>query len=227
MPNTKVTKRKDVERGSSPHHDSSDDDLPPNVGNGNLVEELVHVHEKCDHLMAQLKALNQAAGETESPAKISPFVTPELITLVVTSIQEIAQATDAVSQNLECYLTQNVVVDTNTDLGQLCSETTKKTLPIEVNIVIDEGGIWQPLKSIGEMLNELPKATSLSSEISESNIMLDTPVYNRCLVDMTCEKKQPKVKAQRFGSLEGGRGGQKEGHGSWRWRCSSSSNDSS
>ena len=93
MPNTKVTKRKDVERESPPHPDSSDDDLPPNVGNGNLVEEeLVLVHEKCDHLMAQLKALNQAAGETESAAKISPFVTPELITPVITPIQEIAQA---------------------------------------------------------------------------------------------------------------------------------------
>ena len=63
MPNTKVTKRKDVERESSPYPDSSDDKLPPNVGNGDLVEEeLVHVHEKCDDLMAQLKALNQAAG---------------------------------------------------------------------------------------------------------------------------------------------------------------------
>ena len=126
MPNTKVTKRKDVERESLPHPDSSDDELPPNVGNGNLVEEeLVHVHEKCDHLMAQLKALNQAVGETELAAEISPFVTPDLITPVVTPIQEKAQATNAVSQNLECYLTQNVVVDTNTDLGQLCGETTK------------------------------------------------------------------------------------------------------
>ena len=35
------------------------------------------------------------------------------------------------------------------------------------------------LKSIGEMLNELPKAGSVSSEISESNIMIDTPVYNQ------------------------------------------------
>ena len=200
MPSTKVTKRKDVERGSSPHPDSSDDELPPNVGNGNLVEEeLVHVHEKCDHLMAQLKALNQAGGETESAAEISPFVTPELITPVITPIQEIAQAANAVFQNLECYLTQNVVVDTNTDLGQLYGETTKKPPPIGVNIVIDKAGIQQPLKSIGEMLNELPKA---SSEISESNIMVDTPVYNRCLVDMTHEKKQPKVKAKGLAALK-------------------------
>ena len=216
MPNTKVTKRKDAERESLSHPDSSDDDLPPNVGNGNLVEgELVHVHEKCDHLMAQLKALNQAAGETELAAEISPFVTPELLTPVVTPIQEIAQATDTVSQNLECYLTQNVVVDTNTDLGsgQLCGETTKKLLPIEVNIVIDEVGIWQPLKSIGEMQDKVPKASSVSSEISESNIIVDTPVYNQCLVDMTHEKKQPKVKAKGLATLKAVEEAKKKGVG--------------
>ena len=87
MPNTKVMKRKDVERESPSHPDSSDDELPPNVGNGDLVEELVHVHEKCDHLMAQIQALNQAAGETELAAEISTFVTPELMTPVVTPVQ--------------------------------------------------------------------------------------------------------------------------------------------
>ena len=214
MPNTKLTKRKDVERESLPHPDSSDDELPPNVGNGNLVEEeLVHVHEKCDHLMTQLKALNQAVGETELAAEISPFVTLELVTPVETPIQKKAQAADAVSQNLECYLTQNVVVDTNTDLGQLCGETTKKPPPIEVNIVIDKAGFWQPLKSIGEMLNELPKASSVSSEISESNIMVDTPVYNRCLVDMTHEKKQPKVKAKGLAALKAVEEAKKKGMG--------------
>ena len=85
----------------------------------------MYIHGKCDKLMAQLKALNQAAGETELATEISPFVTPELITPVITPIQEIAQTADTVSQNLEHYLTQNVVVDTNTDLGsksQLCGE---------------------------------------------------------------------------------------------------------
>ena len=92
--------------------------------------------------------------------------------------------------------------DTNTDLGQLCGEITKKLPPIGVNIVIDNAGIQQPLKSIGEMLNELPKASSVSSEISESNIMVDTPVYNQCLVDMTHEKKQPMVKAKDLAALK-------------------------
>ena len=44
-----------------------------------------------------------------------------------------------------------------------------------MNIVINEAGIWQPLKSIGEMLNEIPKGTN--SEISEMNIVVSTPVY--------------------------------------------------
>ena len=214
MPNTKVMKRKDVERESPPHPDSSDDELPPNVGNGDLVEEeLLHVHEKCDDLMAQIKALNQAAGQTESAAEISPFVTPELMTPVVTPVQEKAQAVAAVSQNLECYLTQNVVVDTNSDLGQLYGETTKKLPPIEVNLVIDKAGIWQPLKSIGAMLDELPKAISVNSEISESNIMVDTPVHNQCLVDMTHEKKQPMVKAKGLAALKAVEDAKKKGVG--------------
>ena len=82
------------------------------------------------------------------------------------------------------------------------------------------------MRSIGEMLDKLPKASSVSSEISESNIVVDTPVYNRCLVDMTHEKKQPKVKAKGLAALKAVRG-QKEGCGSWRWRCSSSSTNSS
>ena len=136
-----------------------------------------------------------------------------MVTPVVTPIQEIAQATDAVSQNLECYLTQNVVVDTNTDLGQLFGETSKKPPPIEVNIVIDKAGIWQPLKSISEMLNELPKASSVSSEFSESNIMVDTPVYNQCLVDMTHENKLPKVKAKGLAALKAVEEAEKKGMG--------------
>ena len=80
----------------------------------------------------------------QSAAEISPFVTPELITPVITPIQEIAQTANTVSQNLEHYPTQNVDVNTNTDLGskgQLCGETVKMPLPIEVNIMIDEVGV--------------------------------------------------------------------------------------
>ena len=146
-----------------------------------MTDSLVHVHEKCDSLMAQLKALNQAADETEVPGKVSPFVTPELVTPVITPVQENVQVGTPVTQSLEQYLTQNavnMVDDTNMDLGtegQLSGEVVKNPPPIEVNIVIDEAGIQQPLKTIGEMLDELPK--SVSNEISESNIIVSTHVY--------------------------------------------------
>ena len=181
MANTKRTKRKDVEGESSPHPDSdSGDKLPQNEGNGDvMIDSLIHVHEKCDSLLDQIKALNQAAGETEVPKKVSPFVTPELVTPVITPVQENIQVITPVTQSLEQYLTQNVVDmvdDTNTDLeteGQLNGKIVRNS--IEASIVIDEAGIRQPSKSIGEMLNELPK--SVSSEISEMNIIVSTPVY--------------------------------------------------
>ena len=67
MANTKQTKRKQegnaqqVESGSD-----SESKLPQNQGNGDLVndssvDDLSHVHERCDDLMAKLKALNQEA----------------------------------------------------------------------------------------------------------------------------------------------------------------------
>ena len=94
---------------------------------------MIHVHEKCDSLIAQIKALNQAAGETEVPEKVSPFITPELVTPVITPVQENIQVVTPVTQSLEQYLTQNVVNmvnDTNMDLGiegQLSGEVVKKS----------------------------------------------------------------------------------------------------
>ena len=69
------------------------------------------------------------------------------------------------------------------------------------------------MRSTGEMLDKLPKASSVSSEISESNIVVDTPVYNRCLVDMTHEKKQPKVKAKSLAALKAVEEAKKKGIG--------------
>ena len=160
-----------------PHPDSdSRNELPQNEGNGDLViDSLIHVHEKCDSLLDQIKALNQAAGETEVPKEVSPFVTLELVTPVITPVQEDIQVVTPVTQSLEQYLTQNVVDmvdDTNTE-GQLNGKIVRNS--IEVNKVIDEAGIRQPSKSIGEMLNKLPKG--VSSEISEMNIIVSTPVY--------------------------------------------------
>ena len=46
----------EVESSSDSEHE-----LPQNQGNGDLVNDLYHVHDKCDDLMAKLRALNQAA----------------------------------------------------------------------------------------------------------------------------------------------------------------------
>ena len=222
MANTKLTKRKE-EGDTQQVKSDSESELPQNQGNGDLVvDDLSHVHNKCDDLMAQLKALNQAAGETELAAEISPFVTPELITPVITPIQEIAQTANTVSQNLGHYLTQNVV-DTNTDLGtegQLCGETVKMPLPIEVNIMIDEAGVQQPLKSIGEMLNELPE--SRVSDISESNIIVTTLVYDHCASEFNSmkTKQTPEFKNKELKRVGEGCKRAKKGH-RWRWWWSS------
>ena len=76
MANTKLTRRKEEGDTQQVESDSdSESELPQNQGNGDqVVDDLSHVHDKCDDLMAQLKALNQAAGETELAAEISPFV---------------------------------------------------------------------------------------------------------------------------------------------------------
>ena len=119
--------------------------------------------------------MNQAAGETGVPEKVSPFVTPELVTPTITPVQESVQVIAPITQSLEQYLTQDVidvVDDTNTE-GQSNNEIGRNS--IETNIVINEAGIRQPLKSIGEMLNELPRGTS--SEISEMNIVVSTSIY--------------------------------------------------
>ena len=62
----------------------SEPELPLNQGNGDMVEELdelAHIHEKCDNLMAQLKALNQAAVNMTAASAVStsPFVTPVIM----------------------------------------------------------------------------------------------------------------------------------------------------
>ena len=109
MANTKRTKRKEVEGEPSPQPDSdSRGKLPQNEGNGDIVvDSLIHVHEKCNSLLDQIRALNQAAGGTEVPKEVTPFVTPELVTPVITPVQEsqivtpVTQSPGTVS-NTEC-----------------------------------------------------------------------------------------------------------------------------
>ena len=137
--------------------------------------------------------------------KSHPFITPELVTPVITPVQENIQVVTPVTQSLEQYLTQNavdMVDDTNTDLeteGQLNGKIIRNSPPVEANVVIDETGIWQPSKSIGEMLDELPK--SVSSEISEMNIIVSTPVHEQCFADMKM-KKTPEFKQKALSEAE-------------------------
>ena len=138
MANTKRTKRKEVKGEPSPHPDSdSGGKLPQNEGNGDIVvDSLIHVHEKCNSLLDQIRALNQAAGGTDVPKEVTPFVTPELVTPVITPVQE-SQIVTPVTQSLEQYLTQSVVDmvdDTNTE-GQSNNEIDRNS--IEMNIVIN------------------------------------------------------------------------------------------
>ena len=91
MANTKITKRKNCANTTQMDSDSdSGPELPLNQGNGDMVDEsdeLAHI-EKCDNLMAQLKALNQAAVNmsTVFAVSTSPFVTP-IITPVQSNVE--------------------------------------------------------------------------------------------------------------------------------------------
>ena len=208
MANTKLTKRK--EEGSTQQVESDSDseaDLPQNQGNGDLVDNLSHVHNKCDDLMAKLKALNQAAVDIPTASAVStlPFVTPIITPLhdstevrgpEVENLSKVAATADAVSENLISYLTgdqvdtNSVVVETNTDLGvenlvgdsQFINKENEVVQPVEAIVIIDKAGIHQPLKPIGEVLNELDSGKSKSrkrcNHIQESNITVSTPVFD-------------------------------------------------
>ena len=201
MANTKLTKRKEEGDAQTDGSGSdSDSELPQNQGNGDLVDDpydLSHVHDKCDSLMAKLKALNQAAVNlpTASVVNTSPFVSPiitpihpDMSTKVHEKLEEVA--TDAVSDELTNYLTGGLVL-TNPVVVENLGETqnngeNEAVKPKEV-VVIDRVGIRQPLKSIGD-------------HIQESNIMVSTPVFDQCVSDFSMKQK----KTPTFKELEQG-----------------------
>ena len=236
MANTKTTKRKNGgggEKGSGNDTDTdSESEFPQNQGNGDLVDDLSHVHDKCDDLMAKLKALNQAAVDmpmASAAVSTSPFVSP-VITPVQTmttgdvvegvgapvqenmdkSLSEVAATVDAVSDSLINYLTNGdtnstgLVVATNTKVDvdeQLVGEVDNSNDQqlIEVNVVqINEAGIHQPLKPIGEIVKELDQLKNKKSQkhknthIKESNIIVNTPVFDQ-FSRMVFTKKTPPV----------------------------------
>ena len=162
MANTKLTKRKEEGDTQQVEPDSdSESELPQNQGNGDLVvDDLSHVHNKCDDLMAKLKALNQAVGDmpTASVVSTSPFVTL-IITPVhdstevrgseVENLSEVAVTADAISESLIDYLTNPIVVEivennTCSDVelnGQFSNKENEIVQPVEANVVINEAGV--------------------------------------------------------------------------------------
>ena len=223
MASTKLTKRK--EEGSTQQVESDSDseaELPQKQGNGDLVDDLSHVHNKHDDLMAKLKVLNQAAKDipTASVVSTSPFVTP-IITPVhdstevkgseVENLSKVTATADAVSKNLISYLTgdqvdtNSVVVEANTDLGvenlggdsQFVNKENEAVQPVEAIVIINEAGVCQPLKPIGEMLNELDFGKSKSRKrydhIQESNIIVSTPVFDQCVSEFSMKMKQTRT----------------------------------
>ena len=196
MANTKLSKRKEEGNTQQVESDSdSEAELSQNQGNGDLVDDLSHVHNKCDDLMAKLKALNQAAVDIPTASVVS---TSSFITLIITPVHDstaVAATADAVSENLISYLTgdqvdtNSVVVETNTDLGvenlggdsQFINKENEAVQPVEAIVIINEAGVCQPRKTIGEMLNELDsgkiKSRKRCDHIQESNIIILTPVF--------------------------------------------------
>ena len=155
MANTKITKRKNCANTMQMDSDSDlEPELPLNQGNGDMVEEsdeLAHIPEKCDNLMAQLKALNQAAVNmsTASAVSTSPFVTPimmpvqgnvEVGTISSKCLSEVATTADAVSESLINYLTntEDVVVENVVESVNVSNEGVQ---PVETNVIIDEAGV--------------------------------------------------------------------------------------
>ena len=64
-------------------------------------------------------------------------------------------------------------------------------------------GLQQPIKSIGKILDELPKSRKRNDHIQESNIIVSTPVFDQCVSDFSMKTKQtPKFKKQELKLIE-------------------------
>ena len=203
----------------------SEPELPLNQGNGDMVEEsdeLAHIHEKCDNLMAHLKALNQAAVNmsTASAVSTSPFVTPVIMpvqgNIEVGNISskfcpsEVTTTADAVSESLINYRTNTEDVVENIVEVENINVSNEGVQLAETNVIINEAGVRQPQKSIGEMLNELPKGNSRNKHIKESNIIVSTPVFDNIICSMktkkTAEFKEKELQKQEARALKKGVG---------------------
>ena len=108
-----------------------------------------------------------------------------------------------------------LLLEVNTDLGvekldgdsQFSDKKNEAVQPVEVTVIISENGIHQPLKPIGEMLNELNfgecKGRKRNDHIQESNIIVSTPVFDQCVSEFSMKMKQrPKFKKQELKMIE-------------------------
>ena len=127
-----------------------------------------------------------------SAVSTSPFVTPVImpvqgnIEVRTTSSKfcpsEVATTADAVSESLINYLTNTEdvvvenVVENDVEIENV-NVSNEGVQLIETNVIINEAGVRQPQKSIGEMLDELSKGNSRNKHIKESNIIVCTPVF--------------------------------------------------
>ena len=126
---------------------------------------------------------------------------------------DVAAVVDAVSDNLISYLMGDQV---DNSVALVAVETNKVTVEVPESemvqpaeaVVIDKAGIHQPLKTIGEMLKELrPKIKSRkrNRHIKESNIVVATPVFDKCASEFRMKEKQtPKIKRKGIGHGGGG-----------------------
>ena len=117
-----------------------------------MVDDLSHVHNKCDDLMVKLKALNQAAEDMPMASVVS---TSPFVTLIITPVHDstevrgsenlnkVAVTADAVSEGLIEYLTNPIVieiVESNTGSVELNGQFSN-VQPVEANVVINEAGV--------------------------------------------------------------------------------------
>ena len=140
----------------------------------------------------------------------------------VENLSKVAATADAVSENLINYLTgdqvdtNSVVVGTKTDLrvdSQFINKEKEAVQPVEPIVIINKAGLCQPLKPIGEMLEELDfsknKSRKRHEHIQESNIIVSTPVFDRCVSEFSMKmRKTLKVRGKGMKELKGvGQGG--------------------
>ena len=86
--------------------------------------------------------------------------------------------------NTEDVVVENIVenVVENVDVSD------EGVQPVETKVIINEAGVQQSQKSIGEMLDELPKSNSRNKHIREPNIIVSTPVFDHIVCSMKTKK---------------------------------------